>query len=151
MTTVLGASLVNKASSAVLQSWSEVPARIQRTGLRVDGAVLGWEDDTFILVERVTNDDPPADPHSIATESDAFDGTKVVADRTYTILTDVIAEKARVASIKADAGRVDLLDRLRTAAPAQIDAWIDSNVTTIAAARAVLKAIIKVIALDART
>jgi len=60
------------------------------------------------------------------------------------------AESSRVASIIADPGRIDLLDRLRTATPAQIDAWIDNNVTTIAAARAVFKAIIKAIALDYR-
>jgi hypothetical protein len=60
------------------------------------------------------------------------------------------AEATREADIRGDAGRVDLLNRLKTASPSQIDTWVDNNVTNIATARTVLKAIIKVIALDAR-
>lgn len=61
------------------------------------------------------------------------------------------AEDHRAEIFKSDAGRADLMTRLRTATPAQIDAFIDNNVTTIAQARAVFKAILKAIALDART
>lgn len=40
----------------------------------------------------------------------------------------------------------DLLDKLRNATPEQIDNWIDNNVSTLASARAVFKAILKVMA-----
>lgn len=56
-------------------------------------------------------------------------------------------EAARVAGIRANASRADLLNRLRTATDAQIDTWLGNNVTNLAQARAVLGAIIKVIAL----
>lgn len=59
-------------------------------------------------------------------------------------------EQARAATFRADAGRIDLLDRLKTATPAQIDTWIDNNMTTIAQARTIIKAVLKVIALDGR-
>lgn len=65
--------------------------------------------------------------------------------------TEASAEASRVNSIRTDSGRIDLLNRLKTATPAQIDSWIDTNVTNIASARTVLKAIVKAIALDART
>lgn len=61
------------------------------------------------------------------------------------------AADARAQTFRAEPDRIDLLDRLQTATPAQIGTWIDNNVTSIATARTVLKAIIKVIALDART
>jgi hypothetical protein len=57
---------------------------------------------------------------------------------------------AREVSFVDSSDRSDLMNRLRTATPAQIDTWIDNNVTSIAAARAVFKAILKVIALDIR-
>ncbi len=60
-------------------------------------------------------------------------------------------EAARRTDIRADSGRIDLLNRLQTATPAQIDTWLTNNVTNLAQARAVLAAIIKVIALDVRT
>jgi len=59
-------------------------------------------------------------------------------------------EIARKLEFKGEQDRIDLLDRLNTATPAQIDTWIDNNVTSLASARAVLKAIIKVIAHDGR-
>ena len=59
-------------------------------------------------------------------------------------------EANRLAAIKADAGRIDLITRFRTATPAQIDTFIDANVTTIAQARTLFKAILKTIALDGR-
>lgn len=52
-------------------------------------------------------------------------------------------EKKRVEAFEADAEQVDLRDRLRTATPAQIDDWFNANVTTLAQARSVLKAIVK--------
>jgi hypothetical protein len=75
---------------------------------------------------------------SVVTAPDG--GLAVSADPTY----------VRTKSFRDDAGRIDLLTRLRTATPAQIDTWVENNVTTLAQARAVFKAIIKVIALDAR-
>ncbi len=56
----------------------------------------------------------------------------------------------RMVEIKADPGRAALRDRLASATPAQIDAYIDANVTTLAQARGMFKAILKLIALDAR-
>lgn len=57
----------------------------------------------------------------------------------------VAAETQRMDDINNDAGRTDLLDRLRSATNAQIDNWIDSTVTSLASARQVLKVIIKVL------
>lgn len=57
---------------------------------------------------------------------------------------------ARRNAIAAETDRIDIVTRLNTATPAQINAWIDNNVTDLASARAVLKAIIKAIALDFR-
>jgi len=51
-------------------------------------------------------------------------------------------EIARRADLDADPGKVDIVQRLRTANSAQIGTWIDNNVTTLAQARAVLKAIV---------
>jgi len=77
--------------------------------------------------------------------------TQQEIDAEVTRLASVAAtEAAREAEYVSDAGRIDLMDRLKTATVAQIDAWIDANVTSLAAARAVLKAIVKVIALDRR-
>lgn len=61
-----------------------------------------------------------------------------------------IAETARQDAIKADADRAAMLARLKTATSAQIDAWVTSNVTTLADARKTIGIILKLIALDAR-
>lgn len=63
------------------------------------------------------------------------------------VLTD---EENRRNALVTDPGQTDLINRLRTATPAQIDNWIETNVTTIAGARAVLKALAKVQALNLR-
>ena len=60
-------------------------------------------------------------------------------------------EFIRETAFKAETDRTDLIERLKTATPAQISTWVDNNVTNIAQARAVFKAILKVIALDHRT
>lgn len=59
-------------------------------------------------------------------------------------------ENIRIATIKSDSTRLDLLNRLRTASASQIDTWLTNNVTNLAQARTVLGAIIKVIAIDQR-
>jgi hypothetical protein len=51
----------------------------------------------------------------------------------------------RQASFATDAGAADLLEKAKTASVAEIDAWLQSNVTNLAQARAVLAAIIKVL------
>lgn len=51
----------------------------------------------------------------------------------------------RANEIKANAGRMQMLDKLRNASNAQIDTWIDANVTSLAQAREVLKAILKIL------
>lgn len=56
----------------------------------------------------------------------------------------------RMVAIKTDPDRVALRDRLAGAAPAQIDAYIEANVKTLGDAKAMFKAILKLIALDVR-
>src|SRR5690349_7011657 len=60
------------------------------------------------------------------------------------------AEEMRAETFRSDPARVDLLARLKSATPAQIEGYIDANVTTLAQARTFLKALAKVIALDGR-
>lgn len=61
------------------------------------------------------------------------------------------AEIARQTDIRSASDRSVLLNQLRIANAAQINTWVDNNVTSLADARTVLKAILKVIALDARS
>ncbi len=56
------------------------------------------------------------------------------------------AEADRVAGINADAQRIALLNQLKTATAAQIDTYVDNNVTDLASARTMLKRIVKVLA-----
>jgi hypothetical protein len=56
------------------------------------------------------------------------------------------AESIRITNFKNDAAQADLLDRLKTATPNQIDTWLTNNVTTLAQARVVLGAVIKFLA-----
>lgn len=55
------------------------------------------------------------------------------------------ANVSRKEGLNNDAGKIDLLTRLETATNAQIDNWVDSNVTSLAAARTLFKAILKVL------
>lgn len=55
------------------------------------------------------------------------------------------AEDVRQTSFKAEPDAIDLVTRLQSATPAQINSWIDANVSNIAQARAVLKALVKVL------
>ena len=66
-------------------------------------------------------------------------------------VTEEANESSRNASFKSEPDRIDLINRLRTATPAQVNSWIDTNVTSLAAARAVLKALVKVLALHIKT
>jgi len=52
----------------------------------------------------------------------------------------------RAATFVAQPDRQDIITRLQNATPAQIDTWLTNNVTTLAQARTVLGAIIKVLA-----
>lgn len=54
--------------------------------------------------------------------------------------------EARRASFDADATRADLLTRLRSATPAQINSYVDNNVANLAEARALFKKILLVLA-----
>lgn len=54
------------------------------------------------------------------------------------------ANQQRLAAFIADSGRADLFNRLLTAQPSDIDTWLTNNVTTLAQARTVLGAVIKV-------
>lgn len=91
---------------------------------------------------------PPSDRQEIAaqpTPAHNWDGSQWIDGRPA-----ILAEEARIASVRSDAGRIDLLARLRAATPQQIDTYIDNNVTTLPQARTLFKAILKLIALDAR-
>ena len=58
-----------------------------------------------------------------------------------------LAEQAAIlATLKADAA----VQALRTRTPAQVDAWIDAQVNSLADARAVLKILARILALLAR-
>lgn len=54
-------------------------------------------------------------------------------------------EQVRAATFAALPERQDLIARLKTATPAQVDSWLTTNVTTLAQARTVLGSIIKVL------
>ena len=56
------------------------------------------------------------------------------------------ANQLRLQQFLADPSQSDLLTRIQSATPAQIDTWLASNVTTLQQARTVLGAIIKVLA-----
>jgi hypothetical protein len=55
------------------------------------------------------------------------------------------AERARKRALAEDPETIDLLMRLRTASPAQIDTWLTNNVTNLTEARTVLGMILKLI------
>lgn len=121
---VNGFILKNKATQATISKWRTTPSRIDLpNGDIVLGATGVWNNANYEIVSGSWEEpDPP----------------------------DMSAEIARQATITSSSDRVDLLNRLKTATAAQIDTWVDNNVTTLAQARTVLKAIIKVIALDVR-
>lgn len=56
-----------------------------------------------------------------------------------------IARKQREAAFNADTVRMDLLDRLRTATPTQINTYVDNQVTDLASARTMFKRILLVL------
>jgi len=60
--------------------------------------------------------------------------------------TDAIDAASREGQFDSNAERTDLLNRLRTATPAQINSYVDANVTNIAEARALFKKILLVLA-----
>jgi hypothetical protein len=55
-------------------------------------------------------------------------------------------QQLRVQAYLAETNRQDLVNRLQNATPAQIDAWLTTNVTSLPQALTVLSAIIKVLA-----
>lgn len=60
-------------------------------------------------------------------------------------------EAARIDAIRQDPVCADLLERLRSFTPAQIDSYVDSNVTDPASTRALLKRMLMMLALLARS
>jgi hypothetical protein len=60
------------------------------------------------------------------------------------------AEYERLESIRVDAQRLALIDRLRTATPAEIEQYVDANVNSLADAKSLFKRVLKVLALLAR-
>lgn len=69
-------ALIEKATKATIRSWTQIPGRIEVEGkLRVDGAAVGWTNDTYEVVEVATPDPTPADDTALRatlalTESD---------------------------------------------------------------------------------
>lgn len=61
------------------------------------------------------------------------------------------AEQIRAGTFLAQADRADIIARLQTATPAQIDSWLLANVTNLAQARAVLGAIVKIFCVNPPT
>jgi hypothetical protein len=59
------------------------------------------------------------------------------------IAEDRSVGRARKLALAEDPETVDILARLRSASPAQIDAWLTNNVTSLAQARTVLGMILK--------
>lgn len=57
---------------------------------------------------------------------------------------------ARMEAFTADPDRIDMIHRLKTATPGQIDAYIEANLTNLAQARSFLKKLTKVLATIAR-
>lgn len=59
-------------------------------------------------------------------------------------------EAQRQTSLTDDISNQNLMDKLRTATPAQIDTWLTNNVTNLAEARIILGAIVKFLAIKFR-
>lgn len=57
-----------------------------------------------------------------------------------------VPDDPRMAALRTDQGRLDLLMKLKSATPADIDAWLATNMTNLAQARAVVGALVKLIA-----
>jgi hypothetical protein len=94
-----------------------------------------------------------ADPASEAGAGGTWDGTAFTAPPLPPSTPREIEEQQRedrVAQLKAQSDVVDLANRLKNSTPAEIDAWIDNNVGNLAQARAVLKAMLKVMAYTSR-
>lgn len=60
------------------------------------------------------------------------------------------AEEIRLAAFGAEADVIDLKNRMDTSTAAQVNTWVDANVTTLAQARSVLKTLIKIVILTRR-
>lgn len=78
---------------------------------------------------------------SFSIQSDHVDVTYA-----YSANADGIALQQRLTGINADSNVLALLTQAQTATNAQIDTWLTSNVTTLAQARTVLGALIKIVA-----
>jgi hypothetical protein len=97
-----------------------------------------WQDDAFVTVD--VTDKPQVVTGYIHDGGDAF-SPPPPRDPAE------IAEEARRAALRADAIALDMLSRLSTATPAQINAFVDGNVTDLAGARAMFKRIILILAI----
>ncbi len=85
-----------------------------------------------VITWYILNGDPPTQA-----EIDAKIAEQEAADA---------AEATRLTNLKADSGVQDLIQRLQSATPEQIDTWLSNNCTTLAQAQAILAAIIKLLA-----
>jgi hypothetical protein len=111
---------LNSNWADVGQPWSWTPPD-GVTVVQTDTAGKGWTYDGVIFTA------PPPNPDPTPTDDDI-----------------------RNASFLSQTDRQDMITRLKTATPAQIDTWLAANVTNMAQARAVLGALIKVLATNAQ-
>lgn len=80
--------------------------------------------------------------------AEALDTWNIVALTAEEIATleAIAAEEQRIADLKADTLRQDMIDRLTSASPQQISDYVDNNVTDLASARTMFKRILLILA-----
>jgi hypothetical protein len=93
----------------------------------------GWREYEIWMTQGNTPDPLPVVPH-------------VVTPAEQAALDELAARDAIRAELRLDAA----VQALRTRTPAQVDAWLDANVTDLSSARAVLKILARILALLAR-
>ena len=77
-------ALVNKGTKEAVQSWTQIPGRIEVAGkLRVDGAAVGWSDDTYEIVEVETPELAPVAEDSTMRARIELDASDMVALRCF--------------------------------------------------------------------
>jgi hypothetical protein len=136
-------ALANLGSGTVLKLYPEGDMHKVERNNGYTWEKPGWSDGTLSLVTIVKDVTPTPAGKRIAGRNHVVDGGEVKEVLIFENIPPPTAEETRVASFVEAPDRADLFTRLKTATPAQVDTWIDNNVTSLAAARAVLKAIVK--------
>ena len=77
-------ALIEKATKETVQSWPQIPGRIEVEGkLRVDGAAVGWSDGTYEVVEIATPDPDPVAEDATMRARIELDASDTVALRCF--------------------------------------------------------------------